>query len=158
MSDPLWPHGLQHARLLCPSPSPWVCSNSCPLNRWRHSTISSSVTPFSSCPQSFPASGSFPVSLLFASGGQSTGASASVTVLFRSVSSLIFCLVLLHIIESGEFKASAFPVSPFNCQFLSHAFWGFVIGSSVVSFTAAPQSIPFGAWAICLRFCTYFLD
>ena len=65
VSDSLQPHGLQHARLLCPSLSPRVCSNSCPLNWWCQSTISSSVAPFPSCPQSFPASGSFPISLLF---------------------------------------------------------------------------------------------
>ena len=70
--------GLQHARLPCPSPSPRACSNSCPLSQWCHLTISSSFIPFSSCPQSFPASGSFLVSGLFASGGQSVGASASV--------------------------------------------------------------------------------
>ena len=70
-SDSLWPRGLQLARLPCPSPSPGACSNSCPLNQWWHPTISSSVVPFSSCPQSFPASGSFPMSQLFASGGQS---------------------------------------------------------------------------------------
>ena len=63
MSDSLWPHGLEHARLSCPSPTPGACSNSCPLSRWCDPTISSSVVPFSSCPQSFPASGSFPVSL-----------------------------------------------------------------------------------------------
>ena len=62
----LWPHGLQHTRLPCPSQSPWVCSNSCPLSWWCHPTISSSVTHFSSCPQSFSASGSFPMSWLFA--------------------------------------------------------------------------------------------
>ena len=60
MSNSLWPHGLQHARLLCPSLSPRVCSHSYPLSRWCHPTISSSITLFSSCPQSFPASGSFP--------------------------------------------------------------------------------------------------
>ena len=60
MSDSLQPHGLQHARLPCPSLFPGVCSNSCPLSQWCHPTISSSVAPFSSCPQSFPASGSFP--------------------------------------------------------------------------------------------------
>ena len=74
----LWPHGLQHARLCCPSLSPRVCSNSCPLSLRCHPVISSSVTPFSSCPQSFPASESFPVSQLFTSGGQSIGASATV--------------------------------------------------------------------------------
>ena len=74
----LRPHGLQHARLPCSSLSPGACSDSCSLCRWCHPTISSSVTPFSSCPQSFPASGSFPMSRFFASGSQSTGASASV--------------------------------------------------------------------------------
>ena len=71
------PYKLQHARLLCPSLSLGVCSNSCPLSQWCHPTISSSVAPFSSCPQSFPASGSFPMSQLFTSGGQTTGSSAS---------------------------------------------------------------------------------
>ena len=78
MSNSLWSHGLQHARLPCPSPSPGACSNSCLLNQWYHPTISSSVIPFSSWPQSFPASGSFPMSQLFTSGGQSIGASTSV--------------------------------------------------------------------------------
>ena len=72
------PCGLQHTRLLCPSLSPGVCSNSCPLNRWWHPTISSSVAPFSTCPPSFPASGSFPMSWLFTSGSHSIGTSASV--------------------------------------------------------------------------------
>ena len=70
MSDSLWPHGLQHARLPSPSPSSGVCSNSCPLSRWCHPTISSLVVPFSSYPQSFPGSGSFQMSQFFASGGQ----------------------------------------------------------------------------------------
>ena len=77
-SDSLWPYGLQHARLLCPSPSPRVCSNSCPLNQWCHPTISFSVAPFSSWTQSFSTSRSFPVNQLFISGGQSIGASTSV--------------------------------------------------------------------------------
>ena len=76
MSDSLWPHEPQHIRLPCPSLSPWVCSDSCPLSQWCHPTTSSSVSPFSSCRQSFPASGSFTVSWLFASSGQSIGASA----------------------------------------------------------------------------------
>ena len=71
VSDSLRPHGLQHARPPCPSPTPRVYSNSCPLSRWCHPTILSSVGPFSSCPQSFPPSGSFQMSQLFASGGQS---------------------------------------------------------------------------------------
>ena len=81
MYDSLWPHELQYTRLPCPSPTPGAYSNSCPLSRWWHPTISSSVIPFSSCLQSFPASGSFPMSQFFASGGQSTGASASPSVL-----------------------------------------------------------------------------
>ena len=81
MSDSLPPHGLQHARLPCSSLFPGVCSNSCPLNRWCHPRTSSSVALFSSCPQSFPASGSFPMSRVFASGGHSTGVSASASVL-----------------------------------------------------------------------------
>ena len=81
MSDSLWPHGPQHTRLHCPSPIPGVYSNSCPLSWWCHPTISSSVIPFSSCLQSFPASGSFPKHQLFASGGQNIGASGSASVL-----------------------------------------------------------------------------
>ena len=81
VSDSLWPHGLQHARPPCPSPTPGACSNSCPLNQWCHPTISSSVVPFSSCLQSFPASGSFQMSQLFTSGGQNIGVSASASVL-----------------------------------------------------------------------------
>ena len=81
VSDSLWPHESQHARPPCPSPIPGVYSNSCPLSRWCHPAISSSVVPFSSCPQSLLASGSFPISQLFAWGGQSTGVSASASVL-----------------------------------------------------------------------------
>ena len=80
MSDSLWPHGLQHARFPCPLPTPKACSYSCPLSCWCHPTISSSVIPFSSCLQSFLASGFFPVSQFFASGGQSIGASALASV------------------------------------------------------------------------------
>ena len=81
MSDSLRPHGLHHARLPCPSPTPGSYSNSCPSSRWCHPTISSSVVPFFSCLQSFPASGSFPMSHLFTSHGQSIGVSASASVL-----------------------------------------------------------------------------
>ena len=77
MSDSLWPHEPQHTRPPCPSPTPGVHPNPCPLSRWWHPTISSSVVPFSSCPQSFPASGSFQMSQLCTSGGQNVGASAS---------------------------------------------------------------------------------
>ena len=81
ISDSLQPHEPQHARPPCPSPTPRVHPNPCPLSWWCHPAISSSVVPFSSCPQSFPASGSFPMSQLFASGGQSIGVSASTSVL-----------------------------------------------------------------------------
>ena len=81
VSDSLLSRGLQHTRPPCPSPPPRACSNSCPSSQWCHPAISSSAVPFSSCPQSFPASGSFPMSQLFSWGGQSTGASASASVL-----------------------------------------------------------------------------
>ena len=81
MSDSLWHHGLQHARPPCPSPTPRVHPKSCPLSQWCHPAISSSVIPFSSCPQSFPESGSFKKSQLFASGGESIAVSASTSVL-----------------------------------------------------------------------------
>ena len=81
VSDSLRPYGLQHTRLPCSSPTPGVYSDSCPSSRWCHPTISSSVIPFSSCGQSFPASGSFPMTQFFALGGRSIGASASASVL-----------------------------------------------------------------------------
>ena len=84
VSDSLWPHGPQHARPPCPSPNPGAHTNSCPLSQWCHSTISSSVIPFS-CPQSFPASETFPISQLFTLGGQSTRVSASESVLPMSL-------------------------------------------------------------------------
>ena len=103
---------LLHARLTCPSLSPRVCSNSYPLSWWCYPTISSSVTPFSSCPPSFPASGSFPKCWLFTSGGQSTGASASASVLLRNIqdwlplgltSCVLIYLVLLTLHEKGSY-------------------------------------------------------
>ena len=81
VSDCLWPHESQHTRPPCPSPTPGVYSNSCPSSQWCHPDISSSVVPFYSCPQSLPASGSFPMSQLFTWGGQSTGISALASVL-----------------------------------------------------------------------------
>ena len=85
MCDSLRPQGLQHTRLPHPLPSPWPCSNSCPLSQWCHPTISSSVVLFSSRLQSFPASGSFQMSQLFTSGGQSIGVSASASVLAMNI-------------------------------------------------------------------------
>ena len=80
VSDSLWPHESQHARPPCPSPTPGVYSNLCPSSQWYHPAISSSVVPFSFCPQSLPATGSFPMSQLFTWGGQSIGVSASASV------------------------------------------------------------------------------
>ena len=85
MSDPFRPHGSQHTRLPCPSPTPGACSGSCPLSRWCHPTVSSSAVLFSSCLQPFPASGSFLMCRLFASGGQSIGASSLVSVLLVNI-------------------------------------------------------------------------
>ena len=85
VSDSLWPHESQHTRPPCPSPTPRVYSNSCPSSQWCHPGISSSVIPFSSCLQSFPASGSFQMSQLFASAGQSIGVSASASVLPKNI-------------------------------------------------------------------------
>ena len=85
LSNSLQPHELQHARLPCPPLSPRVCSNSCPLSQWWHPTISSFITPFSFCPPSFQASGSFPLSQLLASSSQSIRASASASVLPMSI-------------------------------------------------------------------------
>ena len=85
LSNFLQPHGLQHIRLLCPSPSSRACSNSCALSRWCHPTILSSAVPFSSCLLSFPASTSFPMSWLLTSGGRSIGASASASVLLMNI-------------------------------------------------------------------------
>ena len=103
MSGSLLPHGLQHARLPCPPPTPRACSNSCPSSHWCHPTISSSVFPFSSCLQSFPASGSFPVSQFFTSGGQSIGASASASVLPMNIQDwfLLQLTVLIFLWSKG---------------------------------------------------------
>ena len=103
MSNSFWPHGLQHARLPCPSPSPGICPSSCRLNWWCHPSISSSVALFSFCLQSFPASGCFPMNQLFTSGGQSIGASASTSVLPNSIQSLFHLRLtgLLALLSKG---------------------------------------------------------
>ena len=98
MSNSSWPHGLQHTRPPCPSPSPRVCPSSCPLHRWCHPVISSSDTLLSFCLQSFPASGSFPMSRVFESSEQNIGASASASVLPMSLQGLfqdwlVWCLL-----------------------------------------------------------------
>ena len=114
---------LPHARLPCPSPIPGACSNSCPSSQWCHPTISSSVTSFSSCPQYFPASGSFPVSRLFASGSQSIGASTSASVLPSGYSWLIFLTGLISFLSeevSSGLKVSILWCSAFFMVQLSH--------------------------------------
>ena len=124
-SDSLWHHGLQHARVPCPSLSPSTCSNSCPLNRWCHPTISSSVSLFSFCLQCFLASGSFPMTPLFASGGQSTGALASASVLPKS---LLFHFCFFHIQLKWLLSLSAKPCFEYLTSFSCHkefSYWIF---------------------------------
>ena len=110
VSDSLWPHG-QHARLPCPSPSHRTCSNSGPLSRWCHLTISSSVVPFSSCLQSLPASGTFLMSQLFTLGGQSTGASVSASDLPMNIQSWfpLGLTGLVYLQSKGLSRASSKP-------------------------------------------------
>ena len=121
MSDSLWPRGLQHTRLPCLSLSPGACSNSCPSSRWCHPVISSFAAPFSFSLQSFPASRSLPVSGLFPSGGQSTGASASASVLQMSI-------------QSWFFKGWLFW--SLNCKRLSGVFTGNTVWNHKIQFAA----------------------
>ena len=132
VSDSLRPHGLQHASLLCPSPSPGVCWNSCPLGWWCHPTISSSAVPFSSCLQSFPASGSFPMSQLFASGGQSIGASASALVLPMNIQDW-FPLGLTGLISlQSKGLSRVFPAPQFgSINSLSLWCWSIKLGGCI---------------------------
>ena len=133
MSDSLKPHGLQHMRLPCPSQSPRACSNSCPSSLWCHPTISSSVVPFSFClqglllPDAFPASGSFPRSQFFASGGQRTGVSVSALVLPMNIQDW-FLWGLTGLISCSWRYSQAFSPTP---QFKS-------INSSVLSCLYGP--------------------
>ena len=129
VSDSLWPHGLQHTRPPCPSPTPRVYSNSCPSSSWCHPTILSSVVPFSSCLQSFPASGSFPVSLFFTSGGQIIGVSASASVLPMNISFRMDWLDLLavqgtlkSVFQHHSSKASILQCLAFFIVQLSHPY------------------------------------
>ena len=149
--------GLQHTRLPCPSLSPRVCSNSnsCPLNRWCHPTISSSVAPFSSCPQSFPASGSFPVSWLFTSDDQSIRASASASVLPMNIqdwfplrlTSLISLLPkgLKSVLQHHGSKASILRLLAFFTVQLSHPYMttGKTITLTIWTFVSTVMSLLF---------------
>ena len=122
MSDSLQPHGLQHTRLPSPSPSPGTCSNSCPLSHWCHLDMSSSVIPFSSYLQSFPTSGTFLMSWIFALGGQSIGASASASVLPMNIQDW-FPLGLTGLIslESKGLSRVISGTTIWKHQFLQHS-------------------------------------
>ena len=133
MSNSLRPHELQHARPPCPSPTSRVHPNSCPLSWWCHAAISSSVVPFSSCPQSLPVSGSFPMSQLFAWGGQSIGVSALASVLPKNTQDLISFRMdwldllivqgtLKSLLQHHSSKASILQRSVFFTVQLSHPY------------------------------------
>ena len=126
-SDSLWPHELQHARPPCPSPTPRVYSHSCPSSRWCHPATSSSVVPFSSCPQSLPASGSFPMSQLFTWGGQTTGVSASASVLPMNTSTDLLQDWLVGSPCSPRVSQESSPTPQFK-----------IINSSALSFLHSP--------------------
>ena len=135
VSNSLWPHGLQNARLPCPSPIPRVYSNSCLLSQWCHPTISSSVVPFSFCLQSLPASGSFPVSQLFETCGQSIGVSTSTSVLPMNIqdwfilglTDLTFLQLkgLSRVLQHHRSKASILWHSAFFTVQLSHLLYDY---------------------------------
>ena len=133
VSDSLRPHRRQHSRLPCPSPTPGACSNSCPSSWWCHPTNSSSVIPFSSCLQPFPASGSFPMSQFFASGGESIGTSASISVLSMNIQDWFLFRIdwfdllavqgtLKSLIQHHSSKASILQRSAFFIVQLSHPY------------------------------------
>ena len=155
MSDSLRPHGLQHARPPFPSPIPWVYSRSCLLSWWCHPTISSSVIPFSSCLQSFPTSGSFSVSQLFASGGQSIGVSVSASP-SNEYSGLISLRMdwldllavqgaLKNFLQHHSSKASILQCSAFFIVQLSHLYMttGKTVALTGWTFVGTVMSLPF---------------
>ena len=156
MSNSLQPHGLQHARLPCPSPSPGVYSNSCLLNWWCHPTISSSIVPFFSHLQSFSASGSIPVSQFFTSGGQSIGASASASVLPMNIQGwfplgsdwLVLLAVqgtLKSLLQHHSSKASVLRCLAFFIVQLSHLYMttGKTIALTILAFVGKVLSLLF---------------
>ena len=153
MSDSLRPHESQHTRPPCPSPTPAVYSNLCPSSQWCHPTISSSVIPFSSCPQSLPASGSFPLSQLFTWGGQSTRVSASAPVLpglnyFRMdwLDLLAVQGTLKSLLQHHSSKAAIFWHSAFFTVQLSHPYMttGKTIALTRWTFVGKVMSLPAG--------------
>ena len=161
VSDSLWPHGLQHSRLPCRSPSPRTCSNSCPSSRWCYPTILFSVIPFSSCLQSFPASGSFLMSQLFTSSGQSIGASASASALPMNIQDwfpeywLVFSIdwfdllavqgTLKSLLQHHSSKASVLQCSAFFMVQLSHSYMtiGKTIALTIQTFVGKVMSLLF---------------
>ena len=132
MSDSLSPHGLQHARLLCPPPSLTVCSNSYPLGQWCHPTSSSSVTPFSICLQYFPAPGSFPMSCVFTSSGQTIGASALATVFPLNIQGL-FPLGLTGLVSLQSKGLSRVFSSTTQFEGISSLAFGLLFGLTLTS-------------------------
>ena len=139
VSNSLWPHRLQHTRLLCPLPSPRACSNSCALSWWCHPNISSFVVPFSSCLQSFLASGSFPMSQHFTLSGQSIGASASASVLPTNIQGW-FPLGLTGLISlQSEGLSRVF----FNTTIWKHQFFGKTIALTTQTFVGKVMSLLF---------------
>ena len=156
MSNLLQHHGLQHTRPLHPSPFPRVCWNSCPLSQWCCPTISSSVIHFSSCPQSFRASGSLPISLLFTSGGQSIGASTSASVLpmniqgwfplgFTGLIPLLSKGTLNHHLQHHTLKPLIHQCSAFVMVQLSHRY------------TTIGKTIALTIWTFVAKWCLCFL-
>ena len=147
MSYSLWFHGLQHARLPCPSQTPGACSNSCPLTQWRHLTIPSSVTPFSSCLQSFPTSGSFPVSQFFELGDQSIGVSTSASVLPMNIQDWFpLGLTGLSPCSSRDSQESS-PIPKFKS-----------IDSSALSFLYSPSFTFIHDYWICIQWVANFVN
>ena len=131
MSDSLWLHGLQHSRLPCLSPIPRACLKSCPLNWWCHVDISSSVVPFSTCLQSFPASGSFLMSQVVVSGGQSTWASSSTSVLPMNIQDWFPLWLTSFILLCPRESQESPPISQFkSINFLALSF---LYGSTLTS-------------------------
>ena len=156
MSNSLWTHGPQHTRLPGSSLYPWIYSNSCPLFQWCHPTISFSVTPFSSCPQAFPESESFSVSKLFASGGQSIGASTSASVLPVNIQGLfpLESIGLISLLSKGlsrvffstlQFKNIIILCSAFFMVQLSYSYMvtGKTIDLTIWTFVSKVMSLLF---------------
>ena len=119
MSDSSWPHELQHIKLPCPWLSPGVCSNSCPLSWWCHPITSFSAAPFSACLQSFPASGSFPMTCLLASGGQYIGASASESIFPMNIHKWSFRIDWLDLLAVQGISRVFFNTTVWKHQFFS---------------------------------------